>query len=249
MRVIAILVASIFTSMAYGQGADEPRKILARAVEAHGGEAAILKLRTAQVSYSMWTGLPGIEMNCKVEETYQLPKQMKKTTKGRINGNDVVFVWVVNGDKYWYRENQEKTVRVEQAPDLEKGYRPFLVVENLIYGQNKNLELLVLGEKRVNGRVFVGVRAKEPLSTDLFFDKETGLLAQTTHKRLLPKADGQKDDKETIQEVSVSELKIVHGVKLPHLMTTLSNGKKTAEVRVTDVKVFEKLDDSLFAEP
>jgi hypothetical protein len=32
-------------------------------------------------------------------------------------------------------------------------------------------------------------------------------------------------------------------------MTTLSNGKKTAEVRVTDVKVFEKLDDSLFAEP
>ena len=245
---IAVFVLCGISAFARAQEEDA-RKILANAIKAHGGDANLKKLRVAQVSYRMSVALPGMESDVNVVETYQLPTQMKKVIKGKSDGKDVDVTWVINGDNYWFREGRAKAFRVDERPNLERSYRTFLVIEQLDVYQSRDVGLTTLAEKKMDGRIVLGIHAKAPANTDFYFDKETGLLAKTTHKSFLPKADGEKAAKESLQESFFDDYKTIQGARLPHRLTTLSDGKKTAEIRITAVKMFDKLDDSIFAEP
>jgi hypothetical protein len=247
---IALLVFCGGTALAHAQEKDPARMILLKAIKAHGGEEAIMKLRVAEVKYTTWVALPGMgEGEVNVEETYQLPKQIKKVITGKFGGKDVDLTWAVidGGKKWWYRDGGGETKVMDGNMDLESQYRPYLPLEKLVLVlKHKDTKLTVLGEKKEGKRVLVGLTMTPPKGgpADVYFDKETGLLAEIKHQTVF-----RGSDKETLQVAFLSDYKKVNDANLFHKQISINDGKKAGEVRILEVKTFEKLDDKIFAAP
>jgi hypothetical protein len=229
---------------------DACRAIIKRAVIAHGGEQNILKLRIADVKYTSTLVLPGMgTAEVSVSDTYQLPKQFKKVTKGKQGDKEIDLTWAVidGGEKWWYRDGSGKTVVVNERRDIETLYRPYLVLEQIVFIFNdKDAKLTALPERKANKQAFVGFRFTPAVgaATDMFFDKDTGLLALTVVKRILPGAS-----REGIQETFFSDYKKTENAMLFHKQTSVHDMKQVGEVIITTVKTSEKFDDKVFAMP
>ena len=111
---------------------------------------------------------------------------------------------------------------------------------------DKSLQLTLLGESKVENRPAVGVKAvsKGHRDIDLFFDKESGLLA---------KVQSRKNDLQTMQEVDeeriIKEYQDVDGQKAPKKVLVNHDGKKYLEAEVLEVKYPDDIEDSEFQKP
>lgn len=248
--MLSIVVMLGFAMKLPAQPEESARNALANSIKSIGNEASILKLRVAQVKYTSVLSFPVKgDADISVEDTYQLPKQFKKVTKGKLNGKAFELTWAVidGGDKWWQREGDGPAKFMDDTREIETLYRPFLVLEQLVFAvRDKNANLKSMGETKIGKKTHVVVRMTPPTgtATDLFFDKETWLLAKTEHLRKLPGAE-----KETLQETYLKEYKMVAGVTLFHRQNSYNDGKRVGEVTITEVKTFEKLDDKLFDAP
>ncbi len=102
------------------------------------------------------------------------------------------------------------------------------------------------GEIEIAGRKAVGVNVaregRRPIN--LFFDKETSRLVRTESR--------VRDDttsQEVTEEATYSDYKLIEGTQHPMKITVKRDGKPHADVEVTEIKLAEKLDDSVFAKP
>lgn len=248
--LMTFLAIFIGCSAAHAQQDEKAKAIIDKAVRAHGGEQNIMKLRVAEVKYTSWLALPGMEaIEITVHDTYQLPKQFKKITKGKQAGKDIDLTWAVinGGEKWWYRDGNGKTAVVNEPREIETLYRPYLILEQIVLiSQDPDAKLALLEERKGNKRNLIGFKFT-PIAgaaTDMFFDKETGLVGFTEVKRSLPGAE-----KAGMQITFLSDYKNINGAMLFHKQLSTHNNKKVGEVRVLDVKTFEKFDDKVFAGP
>jgi hypothetical protein len=103
-----------------------------------------------------------------------------------------------------------------------------------------------LGEVKVKGRPAVGVTASRKGAKDinLYFDKETGLLAKVEMRRR-----DLMSGEEVTEERIITEYQEAEGRKVAKKVEVLRDGKAFLEAEVTEVKVLEKVDDSEFAKP
>jgi hypothetical protein len=225
---------------------DAASKTIEDAVRAHGGELSIKKLRIAQVKYTMRTLLPAEDdMDLTVEETYRLPGKMRKVMKGIHNKTDIEASWAINGDTYWFRGPDGKVSTINDPQALEKNYRPFLILDHLLALQAGEMQARWLGDKKMDEGSLIGVSVTLPTGpTELWFHKNTGLLAVRAHKGSLP---GTK--KEGLSEIRFGDYKHFDGVKVFRDHITFHNGKKVAELKILDVRTLDKIDDNVFAQP
>jgi hypothetical protein len=231
--------------------------VVEKGVQAHGGVAGIKRLRVAKVGYALkgqfsFPGFSG-DANITVEETYQLPHQIKKVIKGSAGSWHGGLAWAIDGDTWWDQKilnggserRASVTIHEPKKMDVEGMYRPYLVIETLADYQKFQWSMAPGDGDRA--RQLAAVLAKSDLTgaeITFEFSKETGLLDGIATRRIVPPTN-----KEVLHEEKYNEYRDFDGVWLPTTQTIDHDGKRIAEIHVTDVRFFEKLDDAEFAPP
>src|SRR5262249_43300801 len=151
-----------------------------------------------------------------------------------------------DGTKGWVKANDQLMELNDKLLDEMKEAVYLNQLGRLVFLKDKSVELSPLGEVKVNDRPAVGVRivSKGHRDLNLYFDKETGLMA---------KMERQAFDTMTQQMVQeeriMQEYQVVDGMKVAKKVRVNRDGKKFMEAEVLEVKFSDKLDDSEFAKP
>jgi hypothetical protein len=121
-------------------------------------------------------------------------------------------------------------------------------VTTLLPLRDKAFQLTSLGESKVGDRPAVGLKVSHKGHRDinLFFDKDKGLLLKAETIVKDPMMGG---DKELAQETFYMDYKAIGGVQ--HAMKVKINreGKLFVDGETVEIKILEKLDDSVFGKP
>ena len=241
--VAPLLAAALLFGPAAGH-AQDARAVLTRAVEAHGGEAALAKYRAGKSRGKGTLHGPGGAVPFTLESVFQLPDKAKDVLELDQGGRKVRQVAVVNGATVTITEDgrdvplpEAMKQNLKEVPHIVKATRlvPLL--------KEKEYELTALPEIKVDGRPAAGVRvsAKGHKDLSLYFDKETGLLAKMEHKGVDARG------REYLEERVVGDYRKADGLPSPRRLVISRDGRKVLEVEAQETKYFEKLDDREFA--
>src|SRR5262249_20322452 len=151
------------------------------------------------------------------------------------------FVSVLNEDKGWakFGDQTREMDKASVAEVKENLYADWLTT--LAPLTDRALSLKPVGESKVGDRAVLGVKVSQKGHRDveLYFGKETGLLA----KRSTKAKDLFQGGVEFQEELVYSEYKEVNGVKRPTKVKQLKDGKVAMESTLSDLTLAEKLDD------
>ena len=166
-----------------------------------------------------------------------LPNQFREFIELDVDNMKVSFATVFDGKKAW-AEVRGKVVKLEgKILDELKEAGNLVQVGKLKPLLDKQYELALIGEVKVEGKPCVGVRVSTKGAKDisLFFDKKTGILT---------KLERQAIDADTLLEVQeeriIRSYKDKDGRKIPHEIAVLRDGTKFLEMEITE---FTPLDD------
>jgi hypothetical protein len=242
---VAALLLAAGRSWCGGDEDKEARAILDKAIQAHGGEANLAKVKATYVkgtgTIHFGDGFPFTGEWYKMGTTHS-----KLVVDVTINGQMLRVTKVVNGDKGWQKIGDGATAPLkDDEVGEEKAMLYAAHVELLLPLKDKAFKLSPLGEMKVGDRPTLGLRVTRDGQRDvsLYFDKATRLLVKM---ETTVKDQGQ----EFMQETYYSNHKLVEGCQLPHKLAIKRDGKAFVEGEFSDVRVYpQKLDDSIFAMP
>jgi len=226
---------------------DECRAVVAKAMKAMGGED---KLAANQGHYLKGKGtvsIMGMDLEYTAELWDQQPDKQKGVFEFAIMGQNFTLTQVYNGGKGW-RNLMGKTMAVED--DELKEFKQTMNAERvagLVDLKDKAYKLSSLGEVKVNGRAAVGilVARQDYRDVSLFFDKATHLLVKT---------ETRAKDPNTMQEATQEKLftdykELAPGFQVPSKLVINFDGKKFLDMTISEARMVEKHDASIFAEP
>jgi RNA polymerase sigma factor (sigma-70 family) len=229
------------------EGTAEARAIIARAMEAQGGETNLARQKIVRQKGTYRRFIDATEGKALVswEQITQQPDRLKNVQKGEIDGRKVSMTVVLKGDRGWASMDGQVEEMDEKAIAGLKEELYADAVSSLLPLRGKDYRLSVLAETKVGGRPAVGVKvaAKGHPDVDLYFDKESGLLVKR-ERRVDDGAGGQ-----VTQEEFFSDYKETDRVKLPRKLVTYADGKKIAEASITEVQILDKVEDKEFDRP
>ena len=224
---------------------DEVKAILERAIKAHGGADKLEKLKAFQVkAKGRLDVLGGLEFE--QESSVQTPDKIKEVVRLEVDGQKLTVTTVYNGTKGWINVNGTTMDMDEKVQAAIKDALYMMSFAGLRGLKDKEFETAALGEMKVNGRPALGVKVSKKGKKDinLYFDKETGLLAKLEYQATDPMS-GQ----EVAEERFITEYQDSDGLKMAKKVVVQRDGKKYLEAEVTEAKGLEKIDDSEFAKP
>jgi len=227
---------------------DQARAIVQKAIQAQGGEANVAKLRTMRIKVEGTTDLiPGQpNLPFTIEDTWQMPNQYKTSSTFQFQGKKFTQTQVIDGDKGWIQQDGQTQDLSREAIAEMKEQKYAEDLDRLGFLKEKQIELSVLEEIKIDRKPAVGVLVKSTGKRDvkLYFDKASGLLVKREHQVLDP-ASG----KEVRQEVIFSDYQQSDGLKHYKKIVALRDGKKVIDAKVTEMEFFRKLDEKVFAKP
>ncbi|HYT94804.1 MAG TPA: hypothetical protein VEL76_39170 [Gemmataceae bacterium] len=226
-----------------GEGDAALRKLIARAIEAQGGEAKLAKFNA---SYRKGSGkFYGLGEGADI--TLELTLQGAHQQRFAFEVMKIKVVKVVNGDKGWIKLGDQKAAAMSKEELAQEKAEMFGVwVTTLVPLKDKAFKFAPLGEVKVGDRAAIGVRVSHAGHRDvsLFFDKQNHLLLKS---EMMVK--NFNDDKEVIEERFYSDYKDVEGTKQAMKMSAKRDGKRFVEGEISEIQLKEKVDDSTFAAP
>lgn len=165
-----------------------------------------------------------------------------------VEGNAITGAIGIDGGKGWMQ------VAANKADDLNKDLFPLLanelhvlrMIDLLTPLSDKTCKLSHLGELNVNDKPAIGIKvvAKDLPEMDLYVDKETGLPVRCEFRVKEP----ERSD-EALHSYYFSEYKEFDGRKHFTKVNLKRDDKPFMDMERTDIKLMEKVDDSLFAKP
>lgn len=238
------LILAIVTSVRADDAA-EARAIVDKAIQATGGEAELSKFKafTAKMKGDLY--VQEMKVAFTAELATQGADQEKITLNLDIAGQRLVIVQVLNRDRGWVKVGDETTDmdREKLAEAVEEAHVGW--VASLVPLKDNAFTLATVGEIRVEDKPALGVRVSHAGRRDvnLFFDKATHLLV---------KSEARVKDEETGKEMT--EETFMSGYDGKNVQSALKlkinrDGKLYLEAELSDVKLEDKLDDSVFARP
>jgi outer membrane lipoprotein-sorting protein len=242
VSLLAIVAGFSATSAA---DAPTPAAILEKALKATGGEAKLAKFQGLILKGKGAYHVDGMDLPFTGVWHTQGADKGRTLIEKEAKGGKSYELSVVNGDKGWTKEGKLESQQMDKDELAEeKANLYFNWITSLAPLKGKDFKLTPLDEAKVDGRAAVGftVVRKGQRNIKLFFDKETGLLAQSER----PVKDGNKDVTET---VLFSNYKEVDGIKIAMKYSVKWQGQPQADVEMSEAKVAEKLDDKLFTRP
>jgi hypothetical protein len=242
--VVALLLAAVPIR---GDEDADLRAVVAKALRATGGADTLKKFKASVIkSKGKFYGMGDEGIDYTGENSLQLPNRFRTEVEGEAGGNKFKFVQVIDGDKGWRAFNDMVQDLDKEQLDEGKENLHLQGVTHLTPLLDKAYKLSSLGEVKVGDRAAIGIRVQHKGHRDvsLFFDKDKGLLIKT-ETRVKDLMAGQEYTAEAFSD----DFKRVEGVMVPHKITIKRDGKRFVEAEVTEAKLLEKLDDSVFAKP
>ncbi len=244
--VLTVGVVLAVGAPARADDAADARKIVEKAVKAHGGQDKLEKFtgnvfKFKGTFHGMGDGLPITgEISTLGQDKQKVEMEIE------AGGMKIPIVIVVAGDKGWTKIIKDVTEMDKDAVAEAKEQAYAGWVTTLAPLKDKQFTLATVGEIKVNDKPAVGVKvsSKGHRDIDLYFDKETGLLVKYEH-RVKDDMSGQ----EVTEESFPSEYKDVQGTKQAMKFTTKRDGKLFLEGEITSMELFEKLDANTFDKP
>jgi len=229
---------------------DDVKAIITKALKAMGGEERVLKYKAAQVKSKGTIVLMGTELEFTQDISTMRPDKLKDTLELSKGGTPVVTrtLWY-NGDKLTIEANGKevplKEDMIKAIKELFKEVGHMGNVSTLVpLLKEKDFELSLIGDEKVEGKAVVGVLVKSKGHKDvsLYFNKETGLLAKVQRRTVKEGTETEVSEERIIKEYGKEKdgLPVVKKILVKH------DGEKFIEAEVIETKHLEKLDDSEF---
>jgi hypothetical protein len=246
--VLAALAAGLALGPAARAAAQEdPRAVVARAVQAYGGADRLARLHCVRVTTQGTVQLAGAEAPFAAETTVQLPGRMRSVLHADLKGQAHTVTQVIDGNRVSVLvDDRAQPVKDVVAAEL----RELLYAEQIHtltpLLRDPVYRLGLAGEGPVAGRPAVAVRVGSPEHKDvvLWFDREAGLLVKAERRTLDPETS-----REVLQEEYYSDYRESDGLQRPRKVVVFKDGKKFMEGEVVAIKYMDKVDASTFAQP
>lgn len=217
--------------------------LIERAIEAHGGEAAIRSLQIGRVVLKGDGRFgPGIEGPFTVVDTFHLPRRLRREATAESNGETVRILTVLDGDKAWMKMSDGPVTRLQPSGDRLNAF-PSTLLSGLLDARDGEYTL-TREESDDPGRILIAMEKGELYYGTIELDKDTHYLVATT--KLLP--DPEKGDWAVIDTI-YDEHKVVQGVVVPMRMISYKDGDILLNVTVKKLELLESVESSDFAKP
>jgi hypothetical protein len=226
---------------------DDADTIIDKAVEAHGGEKSFSCWRCGYLKYQTRISIAPTDVgDATIEDTFQFPGHLKRVVRKGKNGEDIVFVSVVNHGKVWTKFADGSALPSESNKSTDRTQHQFGDFCNLELLTEREAVLTKLGSELIDGKQAIGVRVEsDELGTvDFHFESKTGLLLKS--KKTAPDPISGRP---AVMESFLSDYKEVQGVRVPMSINGSRDGKAIMNVIILEVKFAEKFEDSTFAKP
>jgi hypothetical protein len=228
--------------------APDANAVIDKAIKALGGEAKIASLEGKPIETKAKGKLSfgGAEGDFTTRTVSVGLNRFRQEFDGDFGGNQIKGVTVVDGDKGWrnFAGNSgalEGGQLADQKRTMYLGTVPMVIVPL----KGKDFKVESAKEEKVDNKAAVALKIIGPDKKDftLYFDQETGLPLKMTAK-----VAGLQGD-EFQQETTYGDFKDFDGIKRATKVDSKRDGEKFIEIKITDMKVLDKVDPKTFAEP
>ena len=223
------------------------REIIARAIKIDGGIDHLKKFKASVAKSKGKIHVLGQVIDYSGETSLQLPNRLRTEVHSKIGDREITMIQIVDGNKGWMKigdktEEMDKDMLAEAKEQMNAGN-----ITHLLCLKDKDYKLSPLGEVKVGDRPALGIRVERKGYRDvnLFFDKEKALLLKMETRGKDPMQGGEEYTATTLY----GDYKKVEGMMVPHKVAIKRDGKPFVDSEVIEVKVSEKLDDSVFEKP
>ncbi len=224
----------------------DARAVIARAVQARGGEAALEKYKASDTKFK--GKFHGFGANSDTHGSVQsvAPDKLRLESNSESDGMKFTFLYVLDGNKGWFSFNGNTQELDREQLDEARDQLFAGQVADLRGLTAKGVTLTALGESKVDGKPAVGVKVSEPgrRPVSLYFDKETALLLKSQNKGKNP-GTGDEFDAETFY----GDYRKVKGQMVAHKVAVKHDGQPYNEMEITEITLSETLPDKVFSKP
>lgn len=231
--------AIVVFSATIAQAQSEPRAIVEKAIEAHGGAAVLDKFVAGRAKSKGTIVLQNMDFPFTSSRVYQTPGRMRTTFELVAANLGRPVTCIINGDRVAsFAGGMAQEMPRSQVDELKTA----VYVQNLVrltpLLKDAKYRLAAAGEKSIDGQSAVGIAVTSDGHKEvrLFFDKQTGLLIAL--ERLGHNAQGRAVD----QSEFYSGYREASGLKYPTKTLVKQGGKKYLESEITEFKPLEKVD-------
>lgn len=226
--------------------ADEARKLVDKAIRAHGGEQRIARTKTGRIQAKADGMIAGtFPFRISWEELFDLPRRYRQSIEGSKSGMPVQWSFAIVGREGWARQELGVPEALHPEPPLPVEGHWHTILPHLLLLRNKEFHLSFLGEAVQDIRTLAGIRAESRRTVaDFYFDKFTGLLvrARRAMPHFMPGA-------EVIGDIFYEDYREVDGVHFPMRFQANSGQNLSIKLQITSLKWLDKIDERAFAKP
>jgi hypothetical protein len=238
---LAVFLAWTASGPLWADDAGDARALLAKAIDAAGGEAKLAKAQAMTWKEKGTFHGAGMALPYTATCAVQWPGQ------ARMDIDNFVTI-VLNNDQGWLKPAMQDTQTMskeqleEHREDQHAGY-----LTTLLPLKDPAYRLTPLPEAKVGDKAAVGIKVSHPKHRDvrLFFDKQTHLLVKC-EQRVKP---AEQPGQEVAQDTYYEDYRAVDGVQLPYKVVLKRDGKPYVESEILELKLPGKLPDARFAKP
>jgi hypothetical protein len=247
-RALTLLAIGLFLGLsATARAADDDAvTIVDKAIKAHFPKGLDTKNKGLRTKAKGTLHINGVDLEFTQEVAVQMPSKFKEVMQLTVMNNPVTLTSVYNGKEAWIRSaNQDVKVTDEILNEFKEAAYAMNIMQG-VFLKDKSVKFSLIGESKLKGKPVIGVTVsrKDYKDINLFFDKETGLIAKT---------EMRKRDLMTMQEVTeeriITEYQEVDGRKVAKKVEVLRDGKALLESEILELKILETVDDSEFVQP
>jgi hypothetical protein len=247
MRDFAFYLVVALSVSAPARADDSPQAIIDKAIKALGGKDKLNAIKALQVKTKGTLNLKGTLIPIEQETLIDLGGRFREVMMTELNGEKIKTLSAHDGVSTWIKAN-DKEIPLDddlQAEVKEEIYK--LEVGRLTpLTSSTKYTLTPLEEIVVDGRPAEGVRVSSRGHKDIniYFDKETGLTAKISSRRL---------DFSTRQEIEEERFPTDYadqnGIKMARKIAVRRNGQRYLEMEVLSVKFLDSIPAADFAKP
>jgi hypothetical protein len=250
MRTLGLLLALVVLSVPFVESsrADDQKatSIIDAAIQALGGEAKLAKATCVSWKSKGTITFSGNDLPIKQTVTIDGLERQSGTFELEVNGESVQGMAVLNGSKGWRKFGDNLMELDDEAvATLKQGLYLQAIGATLLPIKGKGFKVETAPEEKVSGKTVDVLKGTGPdgKSFTIAFDQETHLPV-----RLVATVKGPQGQ-EYVQETTYSDFKDFDGIKKATKSETKRDGDPFLTSEITDFKVLEKADPTLFDEP
>jgi hypothetical protein len=222
---------------------DEPKAIIDKAIDAHGGATVLDKYPAGRVQKKGTISLQGTDYPFTSQGVYYLPDSVRTTSEINAQGVRRSVTQVFSNRRLSiFVGGLAQQVPTSQTDEV----KTTLYVQNLLrltpLVKDKRYKLAELDEKTVEGKPAAGVKVSSDGARDvsLYFDKDNGLLV------LVERPGFDAAGKAVTQQESYSNYREANGLKYPIKTVIRQNDQRYLESETTEFKPLERVADREF---